>query len=225
MDQESPELRELIADLKLIKEAVSKSDSIISFIDTGGALRGILLAIGLLIAAFSTVFYYTMERYGSFEAVPLNLKIILFVLIGVSLCGIGCLKSRNFLRGAREIGAEITFYKMMKDLFTPRILALLLPNMTVIVLVIILLSSRGYGLYIIPSFALLYGQLIISLSSLFFLKEFYFLGVWLTATGLLTLFVAAAVQPLAVLGITFAAGFILASLLLYAGLPGEKRQR
>lgn len=70
--------------MKLVKEAVSKSDSIIRFIDTGGALRGILLVIGLLVVAFSAVFYYLMGRYGSFEAVPVNLRIALFVLIGLS---------------------------------------------------------------------------------------------------------------------------------------------
>lgn len=46
MDKESQELREVIADLKLIKEAVGKSDSIIRFIDARGALRGILLTNG-----------------------------------------------------------------------------------------------------------------------------------------------------------------------------------
>lgn len=223
MDKESPELREVTADLKLIRDAISKSDNFFRFIDAGGALRGILLAGGLLIAAFSAVFYYLQELYGSFEAIPVNLRIIMFVLVGLSALAIGYLKIRNFVRGACEIGVDITFYKLLEEIYTPRFLALYLPNFLVIALVIIFLGSRGYDLYIAPAVAVLFGLLVISLSSLFFLKEFYFLGIWLTATGLLTLFIAAAIHPLAVLVITFAAGFILASLLLYLGLPGEKR--
>jgi hypothetical protein len=222
VDKGSPDLWKVIADLKLIKEAVSKSDSVFRFIDAGGALRGILLAAGLLIAGFSTVFYYLLEQYGSFTAIPLNYRLILFALIGLSGFGIGYLKSRNFFNSSRKIGFDMTFRKLLEGIFTPRFLRLMLPNLTVITLVIFFLGSRGYGLYIIPSFAVLYGLLVISLSSLFFIKEFYLLGIWLTATGLLTLFIATAIHPLAVLVITFAAGFGLTSLLLYLGLPGEK---
>ncbi|MBE0467285.1 MAG: hypothetical protein IBX71_08720, partial [Candidatus Desulforudis sp.] len=186
-------------------------------------LRGVLLAFGLLLAVFSTVFYFLLERYGSFGAMPVNLRIILFVLIVLSVLGIGYLKSRNLVRGARKISVDTTFYKLLKELVTPRILALVVPYLAVTILVIVFLSG-GYGLYIIPVLSVLYGLLVISLSSLFFTKEFYYLGIWLTATGLLTLFTAAAIHPLAVLGITFAAGFVLTSLLLYLGRPGEKGQ-
>lgn len=223
MDKEPQELREIIADLKLIKEAVSKSDSIINFIDAGGALRGILLAFGLLLALFSTVFYFLLERYGSFEAIPLNLTIILFVLIALSVLGIGYVKSRNLIRGARKIGVDTTLFKLFEEILTPRVLALVVPYLAVMILVIVFLT-RGHGLYIIPVLSVLYGLLVISLSSLLYPKEFYFLGIWLTATGLLTLFTAAAIHPLAALVITFAAGSVLASLLLYLGRPGEKGQ-
>ncbi|MEW6623751.1 MAG: hypothetical protein AB1420_11615 [Bacillota bacterium] len=94
-------------------------------------------------AAFSAIFYYLLEGYGCFKAIPANLRIILFVLIGLSSLGIGCLKSRNFLYGARKIGVDMTFYKLLKELYTPRFQALPLPNITVIVLVIIYLGSRG----------------------------------------------------------------------------------
>lgn len=225
MDKDAPDLREVITDLKLIKDAVSKSDSIINFIDTGGALKGILLAVGLLIAVFSTVFYYLLEHYGSFEAIPEKFRLILFVLIGLFCAGVGFVKIRNFLNGARKVGFDLTLYKLMEELYTARFVALVLPNITVITLVSIFLDNRGYDLYIIPALAIMFGLLIISMSSLFFMKEFYLLGAWLMATGLLTLFIAATLHPLVTLGITFAAGFILSSLFLYLSLPGEKRQR
>ncbi|MEW5920490.1 MAG: hypothetical protein AB1796_05950 [Bacillota bacterium] len=213
------DLREVIADLKLIKDAVSKSDSIISFMDAEGAVRGILLAGGLLIAAFSAVFHYLLEQYGAFAAIPVNIRAVLFVLIGLAWTGIGYIKARNFLHGARKISADITLYKLMEEIYTTRVLALLLPNIATIILVIIFLGNRGFDLYIIPSLAVLLGLLTVSMSNLFFMKEIFFTGVWLAATGLLTLFIAETINPLATLGITFAAGFILTSLLLYLGSP------
>ncbi|UNC91037.1 hypothetical protein [Candidatus Contubernalis alkaliaceticus] len=223
MNKESQELQKVIADLKLIKEAVNKNDNIIRFICAGNVLRGILLTTGLLIAVFSAIFYYLLEQYGSFGAVPINLRIILFGLIGLSVLGIGCQKIRNFIRNAQNNGIDINFNKLVEEVSTPRFMALHLPNIIVIILAIIFLDSRGYELYIIPSIAVLYGLLVISLSSLIFLKELYFLGIWLISTGVLTLFTAEAIHPLAVLGITFAAGMLLASLLFYVGQPGEKR--
>lgn len=230
MENESPELREIAADLKLIKKAVSRSDSILGFIDVAGMFRGVLLACGLLIVTFSAVVYYFLERYESFEAIPVNIRIILFTLIGLSLFGVGYVKLRNFMRQAREFSDDKTLSKLLVELYTPRFLALLLPNLSVIILAIVFLASRGYGLYIIPSFAVLFGLLVISVSYLFLTKEIYLSGLWLTATGLLTLFMAEAIHPLAVLVITFAAGCIQASLLLYLNLPdlnqpGEKRPR
>ncbi|MEW5785174.1 MAG: hypothetical protein AB1767_08910 [Bacillota bacterium] len=222
MDKEAPDLREVITDLKLIKDAVSKSDSIINFIDTGGALKGILLAAGLLIAAFSAVFYYLLEHYGTFEAIPEKLRVILFVLIGLFFAGVGFVKIRNFLHGARKVGFDLTVFKLLEELYTNRFVALVFPNIAVITLVSIFLDTRGHDLYITPAVAILLGLLIISMSSLFFMKEFYLLGVWLTATGLLTLFIAATLHPLVTLGITFAAGFILSSLFLYLSSPVKR---
>lgn len=223
MDKKPQELDEVIADLKMIKEAVSKSDSIIRFIDTRGALKSILLATGLMIALFAVLFYYLIESYGSFAAIPPGIRIALFVLIGLVLCLIGFLKIRNFLKSARGISEDMTLNRLFDEIYTPRLLAIQLPYVLVITLVIIFICSKGQFLYITPVMSILFGLLLVSLSPLSFLKEFYFLSMWLIATGLLTLFTAAVIHPLAVLGLTFSAGFILAALLLYLELPAVKR--
>ncbi len=222
MEKETSDLREVIADLTSIKEALSKSGSIFRFIDAGGVLRGILLISGVMIAAFSAAFYYLFEHYGSFAALPVHIKALLWVLIGLSVSLIGVFKIRNFLQGARRISADMTLYRLLEEVYTPQFVALILPYVVSIVLVIIFLSVRGLGLYIVPIFSLLFGLLSISLSGIFYMKEIFLLGIWLAATGLLTLFMAEVVHPLAALGITFSAGFILTALYFYVNLPGEK---
>lgn len=223
MEKGTPDLKEVIADLTSIKEALSKSGSIFRFIDVGGVLRSILLISGLLIAAFSAAFYYLFEHYGSFAAAPSQIKIVIFVLLGLSLSLIGVLKIRNFLQSARKISVDMTLYRLLEEVYTPQFLALVLPHTIAMVLVIIFLSVRGLDLYIVPALSLLFGLLSISLSGVFFMKEVFILGIWLIATGLFTLFTAEVMHPLAALGITFSAGFILMALFLYYNLPGEKR--
>ncbi len=224
MDKHEPDFREIVDDLKRIKAAVSKSDSIMNYIDAGGAVRGILLAGGLLIALFSGVFYYLLEQHGSFAAIPANLRVMLFVLIGLAWAGIGYVKVRNIMASARKISADITVSKLFEEIYTPRFLALFLPNIAVVILGTVFLSSRGSDLFIIPFLAVLFGLMTIGVSSFFFMKDVYLLGVWLIATGMLTLFMAEVIHPAAALVITFGAGFVLTSMILYLGLTGEKRQ-
>lgn len=223
MDKKAQELEEVIADLKLVKEAVSKSASIIRFIDMRGALKNVLLIAGLMVALFSLLFYLMIESYGSYASIPLGIKASLFVLIGIFWCLIGYMKIRNFLKSARGVSEDMTLNRLFDEIYTPRLLVIQLPYMLVITLVVIFLCSRGEYLYLTPVLSTLFGLLLLSLSPIFYMKEFYLLSMWLIATGILTLFTAAVIHPLAVLGLTFSAGFILASLLLYLEIPAIKR--
>ncbi len=222
MGDNSQELREVIADLQLIKEAVSKSDSIFKFIDIRNAIKPVLLIGGLLIAFFSVIFYYLIENYGSFMAVPANIRVILLFLIALSCGVLGYLKLGNFLKSARGISEDMTLKRLFSEIYTPRSLVLLLPYLVVIAVVAIFLGSRGDIYYIVPALAILFGLMYLSVSSLFYFKELYFMSMWLIATGLLALFIAETIHPLAILGLTFSAGFILASLLLHMDLPGHE---
>ncbi len=222
MDNKSQELGELIADLKLIKEAVSKSGSIVIFLDTRWALKGVLMLAGFMIALFSAAFHYMVGQYGSFFAAPLVLRVIFFVLIGLAWFTIGYMKLNNFLKSARGISEDMTLNKLFDEIYTPQLITVLIPYLAVIVLIVVFLSIRGYELYIVPALAISFGLLFLSMNLIFFLRELYFLYVWLIATGLLILFTVEMFHPLVSLNLTFTAGFILTSLLLYIKVPGSK---
>jgi hypothetical protein len=96
MDTRKQELEDVIADLRLIKEAVSKGDNFFRFIDTRRAMRGVMLATGLMIAFFSGLYYYLTSIYGSFMAMPLNLRIVFYVLVGIGWIVLGFIKAGGF---------------------------------------------------------------------------------------------------------------------------------
>lgn len=222
MDKRAQELEEVIADLKMIKEAVSKSDNFFRFIDTRRAMRGVMLATGLLIAFFSALFYYLTSIYGSFMAMPLNLRIIFLVLIGIGWIFLGFIKASGFIKSGRAVSKDMNLNKLFNEIYTSRMLTLMLPYIMVIILIVIFLYTRDYFEYITPGLAILFGLLFIAMSPIIYFKELYLLSAWLIATGLLTLFLASVFHPMAVLGLTFGAGFILAGLLLYLDLPGQR---
>ena len=185
MIRDKNELEDVIADLQLIKEAVSKSDSFFRFIDTRRAIRSVLLVAGLLVALFAGIFYYLADYYGSFPEIPFQLRMTLFILAGLAWCGLGYLKLTNFLKSSRSLRKDMTLNKLFNEIFTSRLMALMLPFVLAIILVIVFLCSRGQIIYIIPALAILLGMTFVSVSPIVHLSELYLLSMWLIATGLL----------------------------------------
>ncbi len=222
MDIKEHELSEVIADLKLIKEAVTKSDNIFRFIDTRRAMRGVMLIAGLMVVIFATLFYYFINSYGSFLAIPQNIRVILFVLVGICWISLGFIKAGGFIKSGRAISADMNLNRLFDEIYTSRMLSLMLPYIFVITLIIVFLCTRGQLIYIVPVLAILFGLLFIAMSPIIYFKELYLLSVWLIATGLLAFFTADVYHPMVVLGFTFGVGFILAGLLLYLELPGHR---
>lgn len=222
MDRKEHELSEVLADLKLIKEAVTKSDNIFRFIDTRRAMRGVMLIAGLMVVIFATLFYYFINSYGSFLAIPQNIRVILFVLVGICWISLGFIKAGGFIKSGRAISADMNLNRLFDEIYTSRMLSLMLPYIFVITLIIVFLCTRGQLIYIVPVLAILFGLLFIAMSPIIYFKELYLLSVWLIATGLLAFFTADVYHPMVVLGFTFGVGFILAGLLLYLELPGHR---
>lgn len=222
MDIKEHELSEVIADLKLIKEAVTKSDNIFRFIDTRRAMRGVMLIAGLMVVIFATLFYYFINSYGSFLAIPQNIRVILFVLVGICWISLGFIKAGGFIKSGRAVSKDMNLYKLFDEIYTSRMLTLMMPYLLVIILTTVFLFTRAQFVYITPALAVLFGLLFIAMSPIIYFKELYLLSAWLIAAGMLTLFLANTIHPMAVLGFTFGAGFILAGLLLYLELPGHR---
>jgi hypothetical protein len=126
------------------------------------------------------------------------------------------------LKSGRAVSKDMNLNKLFNEIYTSRMLTLMLPYILVIILVIVFLCTRGLFVYITPGLAILFGLLFIAMSPIIYFKELYLLSAWLIATGLLTLFSATAIHPMATLGLTFGAGFILAGLLLYIEFPGHR---
>ncbi len=216
------DLNAVIADLKMIKEAVNKSDNFFRFIDTRRAMRGVMLIAGLMIAFFAALFYYFINLHGSFMAIPQNIRIILFVLVGICWLSLGFIKAGGFIKSGRAIGGDMNLKQLFNEIYTSRMLNLMLPYLLVIIIITLFLSTRGQIIYITPSFSILFGLLFIAISPIIYFREIYLLSAWLIATGLLALFAADLIHPMIILGFTFGAGFILAGLMLYIDPPGHR---
>jgi hypothetical protein len=155
-------------------------------------------------------------------AIPQNVRIILFVLVGIGWIGLGFIKAGGFIKSGRAISKDMNLNRLFDEIYTSRMLSLMLPYIFVVTLIIIFLCTRGQLIYIVPSLAILFGLLFVAMSPIIYFKELYLLSVWLIATGLLTLFTADVYHPMVVLGFTFGVGFILAGLLLYIELPAQR---
>jgi len=219
------EFEAVIADLELIKEAVGRSDSFFRFVDTRGAMKNVLLYAGFLIVLIAGAFYYLIDYFGSFQLIPLAVRSIIFIGIGLAWFLIGFVKLRNFLHSGRSFREDLTLARLFDEIYTSRLIAMMLPFFGVIIFLAIFLIQQGLYIYLIPTLAILFGFIFIAMHPILNVTEFYFISIWLIATGLLTLFLADLFHPMVALGFTFSAGFIMGGLLLHLDLTGMKNKR
>ena len=225
MPDKQKELEEVIADLEIIKEAVGKSDSFFRFVDTRGAMKNVLLCSGFIFLLIAGGFYFLIDHYGSFQAIPLSVRSIIFTGIGIAWLFVGFIKLRNFLLSGRSFKKDLNLARLFDEIYTSWLIAMMLPFFGVTIFLAIFLIQQGLYIYLTPTLAILFGFIFIAMHPILNVAEFYFISIWLIATGLLTLFMVELFHPMVALGLTFSAGFVLGGLLLHLDLTGMRHKR
>ncbi|MEW6243268.1 MAG: hypothetical protein AB1497_03195 [Bacillota bacterium] len=200
------DLRKLVDDLENIKAAIDKSNSIWKYVDLTRRISLILLLSGVAITLFSAVIYALIQRYGEYEAVPAHLRIALYVSVAVVAAAIALGKIKGVMDETRTIHRDMTVIRLVKEIYTPQTLCVLIPYITVIALVAVFLNKGGHTAYVVPALSILFGLFLLAFANIFFMKELLVVGDWLLGTGLLTLFMAGTLHPLIALILTFGLG-------------------
>ncbi|MFO8060007.1 MAG: hypothetical protein R6U70_05065 [Bacillota bacterium] len=222
MDERSDKIKTAMDDLRHIKQAIRSSSGIVRFMDLGEALRGTMLQVALLLAAFSALYYLLLLQYGSYAAIPGRLRMITFAAILLSVITVVSTKIRSIMRHVRQI-SDMTLRQLLLDVYRPQILSLLTLFLFSLGVIVIFLVLRDLHVYIIPAVSTLLGLMYVSLVCVFHVRELQQLGVWLVLGGLITLMTAEIIHPLWALNLTFTGGFMFTYFLLRAARTGEEK--
>lgn len=203
------EISKLEEDLKLIKKAVSRSGSILQYMEVSKTLRPVAFLTGIFMILFCALFYYFILQHGSYEAIPSQVKLVLYLAIALAFIMVGVLKIRGLFARAREIDEQITFIQFFDAVYTDRFLTMLIPFLISLVALPLYFSFSGLGEMALPLLMIIFALLCFSLSPIFYLREMICLGTWLLLTGFVFLIWLPELHLLLHLIFGFGVGFLI----------------
>ncbi len=200
------DLKKLVDDLESIKAAIDKSNSIWKYVDLTRRISLVLLFTGVAIMLFSAVMYALIQYYGEYESIPGHIRGAFYLSVAVVAVSVALGKIKGVMDETRTIYGNITVMRLLKEIYTPQTLCILIPYLTVITVVAMFLIQNGLTAYTVPALSILFGLFLLAFVNVFFMKELLVTGDWLLGTGLLTLFMAGTLHPLFALILTFGLG-------------------
>ena len=212
----------MVSDLMYIKNAISKNNNIFKFINLNEILRKIYLIGALVIIGFSGLFYYFIEKYGSYNEIPINNKVLLYSLISIATIMVGGLKVAAIMKAAKKINRNMTVFNLLKEVYSTQFILIVIPYFIALIFVPVFLENNDLSYYIVPFLSIFIGLLCNSLVSVFYIRELIVLGSWLVATGLIILLGLITLHPLLITMLTFGLGFIIIYIFSFFTSDSEK---
>jgi hypothetical protein len=203
------EISKLEEDLKLIKKAVTRSGSILQYMDVSKTLRPVTFLTGALMILFCALFYYFILQHGRYAAIPSQIKLVLYLAIALSFILVGALKIRGLFARAREIDEQITFIQFFDAVYTDRFLTMLIPFLISLVALPLYFSFSGFDKMALPLLMIIFALLCFSLSTIFYLREMVYFGCWLLLAGFVYLIWLPELHVLLQLIFGFGVGFLI----------------
>ena len=213
------ELDRLAEDLKYIKTAIQKSGSIMRWVTWKVPIRWVALVAGLLIIAIAFVVNQLQASYSDFASVPGWIQAVFFGCIALFVVIFALWKLKVITGQLRKSGNEISWWELFTEVYTRHMAVFLVPFLVTVAGMVIFLSVRGLGFYIVPVLAILMGFAFIYFAMQFLFREIYGSSFWLIVTGFICLFLDAVISPMGALALTFGGSMIF--LFILTLFPGD----
>ncbi|GAB6087345.1 hypothetical protein [Alkaliphilus crotonatoxidans] len=223
MKDSNKKSQEIIQDLLYIKQAISKNSNIFKFISLTETLRTVYLFSGIAIISLAGLFYYVIQAYGAYEAVPVKVKGVLYGAVILLIGGIFCLKIRNIIIAFKKNQSNMTLIRLLREVYTLQSALVIVPFVLSAIMVSGFFYSQGLGNLIVPFLGIFLGLLCFGVINIFHIKELGLLGGWFVVTGFLLMMVFTGLHPLIGTIVCFGMGLLMmygASFIL-AGSKGE----
>ena len=208
MEIDSNQLEQLKTDLVSIKTALQKNNGVLQDIFNTPFLVAIEFVAGFAITALSMLFYFVLQAFGSFEAIPAVWQWTLIgVLIVVSL-GIGFMKIISVKFSPRAMVSKNGYFQIFIKLLPPYVN---LHYYTVCALTIffgVFFGVTGQFHYMITALGIGAGLMFVSFGSLLDSWEFTICGFWQLVTGIVAGFITQ-IHPAIWMTVVFGIGYLM----------------
>ena len=212
---DNDQIERLIEDISSIKAAINRNKPVLQQVFNPARFRLFTFLCALSYIGFSLLFFFLMQRYGSFGSIPATLRTIIYVAIVADFVFLQILKRRSLLVSAKRIDQSLTLGWFFKELFSYRIVHLYVPLTVLVVFLSIYFIVNDIPYFIIPTISIFYGLLSNFMGTIIEMRQSIIVGYWFLITGIFTIIVSSIPAPIALL-MTLGCGmlilFILGSL-------------
>ena len=222
---DNEQVEKVLEDIASIKEVINIDYSIIRQFLSFTHYRLISLVFGISIIGFSMLFYFLMDYYGNYGAIPAKLKWIIYTAIAIDAGFLMIMVLRYFSRSFKKVVVKIdqnlTLMEWFKTAspgwvkkFSPDWYNhVILSTSFLFFFLIVFFIIKGIPYYIIPTYSIFYGLVGFFNVSLG-IKHSLIMGYWLFITGICLLIFNTIPAPIA-LSISIGVGSLIMAVLGY----------
>jgi hypothetical protein len=207
--EDDEQIDRLLEDITSIREVINRNKPILNQLFNLAPFRWFMLTTGIIIIGFSFLFYFLVQHYGSYGAIPGTLKYSIYVALILSALIIQVWKGLAYSASAKRINKNLTLGWAFSTFYSNRIAHIYISHVVLMFFFTFLFIVRHMAFYIIPAFS--FGMALIAISYGVMLHARYGLitGYWFLITGVLTiLFKSIIPAPFAVI-LTIGCGMLI----------------
>lgn len=210
-DTKDKQIDQLIEEITSIKSIINKNKSLLRQVLLPVHFRLLSILSGISIIFFSMVFYYFIDRFGSYSFIPGIIKLTLYIAIMLDIVLLGAMKYVNFMKPLIKINRHYTIGRLMSEFFTFRIVHMYVPLLVLSTCICLYLAHHNSAYYIIPTLSITMGLFYNLIGSIIEVRQWLIAGYWLLITGLGALLLGPMPVPVA-LSISLGCGLMLFAL-------------
>jgi len=177
------EIDKLLGDIKSIKNVIGRNQPLIQQIMLPANFRMTSFLIGLSVIGFSLVFYFLIDKYGSYDGIPDGIRSLMWFLLIVDYILLGILKRFFWLRSVKRFDRDITFSQIVRELYSVQAYHAWVPLVFLMILISIYLVFRGQAYYVVPTISIGMGIGYNLLGALTAIRQYLIAGWWLIISG------------------------------------------
>ena len=206
------QIEKLLEDISSIKSVINKNKPLLEQILNPAHFRLFTLLAAISVIGFSMLFYFLMQHYGSFSAIPAAAKYAIYFAIGLDWILMQYLKRRIFLKTGRRIDPAFTIGRLLKEFFVYRISHIYVPVMALIIFLIFYFTYQNIPYYIVPAASIGIGFLYNFIGTFTEIRQYLIIGYWFLITGVAVIIFNTIPAPIA-LSLTLGCGLLIFSAL------------
>jgi hypothetical protein len=205
------QIERLLEDISSIKAVINRNRPVLKQVFLPGRFRWFMLLAGVSVIGFSMLFFFLMQYYGGFAAIPAAVRYIIYAGIVADLCFMQIWKLRRFSVSVKTVDRRLTLGWLLKEFYASRIAHLWVPLIVLILLFCIYFLINDLPQFIVPTVSIGYGLLSNFVGTLLDIRYSLVVGYWFLISGILAIIFSSIPIPIA-LSITIGCGLLVFSL-------------